>query len=157
MAGSTQLWPGPRMRAFFRAILATEPDVDAALADRLAGRCVKAVARMMVWDAGPADATPAGASADSSATASAPASDATTTDELKVAGQDTGGAFEPFAFSIIVVLKRLDAIATPEHLHKMAAAQHISVDKSITSTKALREAIADGAEQQLADRRAAAS
>jgi hypothetical protein len=154
------------MRAFFRAILATEPDVDAALADRLAGRCVKAVARMMVWDAGPADATPAGAAAESSATASAPASDATTTDDPKVVGQDTGEAFDPFAFSIIVVLKRqgraallkrLDAIVTPEHLHKMAAAQHIGVDKSITSAKALREAIADGAEQRLADRRAAAS
>jgi hypothetical protein len=153
------------MRAFFRAILAAEPDVDAALADRLAGRCVKAVARMMVWDADPADAT-AGAAAESSATASAPASDAPTTDESKVAGKYTGEAFEPFAFSIIVVLKhqgraallkRLDGIATPEHLHKMAAAQHIVVDKSITSTKALREAIADGAEQRLADRRAAAS
>ena len=34
MAGSAQLWPGPRMRAFFRSILAEEPGVDAETADK---------------------------------------------------------------------------------------------------------------------------
>ena len=60
MAGSAQLWPGPRMRAYFKSLLAAEPGVDAELADRLAARLVRHVARMLVWDITPATAEPPG-------------------------------------------------------------------------------------------------
>lgn len=81
---------------------------------------------------------------------------------------DTAGEadFDPFAFSVIVVLKRkgravlmreLAAIDSAEHLHRIAAAQHLGVDRAITALPRLREAMVDAAEQRLADRRAAAS
>lgn len=178
MAGSAQLWPGPRMRAFFRSLLAAEPGVDAELADRLSARLVRHVARMLVWDAEPVPAAPPAAAepggttpadappaAETSATAPREAQSSPKAGTA-VAPPAAGDDFDPFAFSIVVVLKRqgraallkrLEGIAEARHLHQMATAQHLGVDKSITSVDALREAILDGAEQRLADRRAAAS
>lgn len=158
------------MRAFFRSILAADPGVDADTADRLSERLTKRVARMLVWDASGADEPAATGAATapqdrpeaeaSPAQAQAPASAAAPT------SKQAPEAFDPFAFSIVVVLKRqgraalmkrLDAITDAAHLHQMAVAQHIGIDKSITAPTKLREAIVAGAEQRLADRRAAAS
>lgn len=78
----------------------------------------------------------------------------------------THEAFDPFAFSVVVMLKRqgpaalmkrLEAIDDPAQLRKIAEAQHLGIDKSLGSARKLREAIVEGAEQRLADRRAAAS
>ncbi len=170
MAGSAQLWPGPRMRAFLRSILAEEPGVDAETADRLSQRLTKRVARMLVWDSSGADASELAAGSiatagpqDRSESRPSHQSEATA---ATAAPADAAEAFDPFAFSIVVVLKRqgraalmqrLEAISSPNHLRTMAAAQHISIDKTITAPKKLREAIVAGAEQRLADRRAAAS
>lgn len=159
------------MRAFFRSILAADPGVDADTADRLSERLTKRVARMLVWDASGADEPAA-----TGATAAAPAPQDRPDDEASPAQAPTSAAaptsreapepFDPFAFSIVVVLKRqgraalmkrLDAITDAAHLHQMAVAQHIGIDKSITAPAKLREAIVAGAEQRLADRRAAAS
>lgn len=159
------------MRAFFRSILAADPGVDADTADRLSERLTKRVARMLVWDSSGAD-EPAATGATAAATAPQDRPD----DEASPAQAPTSAAaptsreapepFDPFAFSIVVVLKRqgraalmkrLDAITDAAHLHQMAVAQHIGIDKSITAPAKLREAIVAGAEQRLADRRAAAS
>ncbi|HRY06169.1 MAG TPA: hypothetical protein P5114_03535 [Hyphomicrobiaceae bacterium] len=196
MAGSAQLWPGPKMRAFLRSILADEPGVDTDLADRLAQRCVKRIARMLVWDSSGADA-PAGDARTNDAQANdARTGDATPTDVAAnvVSGKDrpppastpqaeplsgepdqpssapsstlAADTFDPFAFSVIVMLKRqgraalmkrLEAVNDPAQLRKIAEAQHLGVDKSLRSARKLREAIITGAEQRLADRRAAAS
>lgn len=173
MAGSAQLWPGPRMRAYFKSLLAAEPGVDAELADRLAARLVRHVARMLVWDITPATAEPPPADAATANRPQTPPQEQPASDADAATAPHTGApratpaeAFDPFAFSIVVVLKRqgraalmkrLEAIADAAHLHQMASAQHIGVDKSITAAKRLREAIVAGAEQRLADRRAAAS
>lgn len=163
MAGSAQLWPGPKMRAFFRTILGAEPGVDTELADRLAERCVKRIARMLVWDASGAE-LPGADSAPSSAT-SQPEPDRQPQTESQPQ-PPAPEAFDPFAFSVVVVLKRqgraalmkrLASIDNPEQLRKIAEAQHLGIDKSLSSIRKLREAIVAGAEQRLADRRAAAS
>ncbi|MCB1527458.1 MAG: hypothetical protein KDJ45_07135 [Hyphomicrobiaceae bacterium] len=182
MSRSAQLWPGPRMRAFFRSILAQEPGLDARLVETLAERLTKRVNRMLVWDAvDGTDASYDSAASLLSSTASegsdrtSSTATAKTTDTLPSAVDaqtqpDTGAQaetpFDPYAFSIIVVLKRqgatvlmqrLETVTNVAHLLQMASAQHIGVDKSITSVKKLRKAIVAGAEQRLADRRAAAS
>jgi hypothetical protein len=74
--------------------------------------------------------------------------------------------FDPYAFSLVALLKRsgrqallsrLGEIDSSSNLHKLADAQHIALSPGIVGLADLREAIADGAEQRLADRRAAAS
>lgn len=160
MAGSAQLWPGPKMRAFIRSILAAEPGVDAELADRLAQRCVKRIARMLVWDSSGADVP------EDPGAPPAAASNAKPLSEQTSGPVDDAATFDPFAFSVIVMLKRqgrsalmkrLEAIDDPDKLRKIAEAQHLGIDKSLRSARKLREAIVAGAEQRLADRRAAAS
>lgn len=172
MAGSAQLWPGPRMRAFFRSVFLAEAGVDARLADRLAEACVKRINRMLVWDASGSDGTanapdlPA-ATSPAAAAVQAPATDTplvppgTQVPELKAKP-----TFDPFAFSVVVVLKRkgrnglaeaLKAISSTADLHKLADAQHLGVDPAIKDARKLREAIIKGAEQRIADRKAAAS
>lgn len=161
MAGPAQIWPGSKMRAFFRSTLAAEPGVDTELADRLAQRCVKRIARMLVWDSSGANATielvgsPAAGAEPHPQAEQPPTATATATE-----------AFDPFAFSVVVLLKRkgraallkrLESIEDPAQLRKIAEAQHLGIDKSLNSTSKLREAIVAGAEQRLADRRAAAS
>lgn len=187
MAGSAQLWPGPSMRAFFRSILAAEPGVDARTAEILSERLSKRIARMLVWDTSGLDATydghaPANEASETKVSVpdkAEPESQArqstskqvphvTDTTKAKPATAEPRAAdpFDPFAFSVIVILKRqgraalmkrLEAIDDANHLRQIAEAQHLGIDKSIGSVKKLREAIILGAEQRLADRRAAAS
>ncbi len=169
MAGSAQLWPGPRMRAFFRSVFLAEPGIDAPLADRLADACVKRINRMLVWDAAGAASTEPVAN---TAKSEAPSPVATDNAQAPISPADTTAAapakpaFDPFAFSVVVVLKRkgrgalaeaLKAIHSAADLRKLADAQHLGVDPAIKDIKSLREAIIKGAEQRMADRKAAAS
>ena len=60
MANPTQLWPGERMKRFFRSVFVADPQVDAVLAERLAERTSRYVNRMIVWDLEPqAEQSPA--------------------------------------------------------------------------------------------------
>lgn len=168
MAGSAQLWPGPRMRAFFRSVFLAEPGVDAPLAERLADACVKRINRMLVWDATGADSRPA---TNNAADAAAPVPPLSDIDGAGANASHTPAsspkpAFDPFAFSVVVVLKRkgraalaeaLKSITNAADLRKLAEAQHLGVDPAIKDAKSLREAIIKGAEQRMADRKAAAS
>jgi len=54
MAKPTQLWPGERMRTFFRSIFKGESGVSDELADRLADVCERHINRMLVWNGEPA-------------------------------------------------------------------------------------------------------
>jgi chemotaxis response regulator CheB len=74
--------------------------------------------------------------------------------------------FDPYAFSLVVVLTKggpqalddmLSAIPDPAHLKAIAKAQHINVPAGETDPAALRLALIAGTEQRIADRRAAAS
>ena len=163
MAGPAQLWPGPKMRAYLRSILAVEPGVDTDLADRLAERCVKRIARMLVWDSSGAESTINLDAQTTSATQTPLQPDQHSVDTPTAPPAD---AFDPFSFSVVVLLKRkgrtallkrLEAIDDPAQLRKIAEAQHLGIDKSLSSVSKLREALVAGAEQRLADRRAAAS
>lgn len=169
MAGSAQFWPGPRMRAFFRSILAAEPGVDEKLAERLADRLTKRINRMLVWDPGEVDLPseePAARSTVSGTDTKPAKHENAPPDGAESEAPKVDATFDPFAFSVVVVLKRqgssalikrLESVTSAAHLHQIAVAQHLGVDKHIRSVKKLREAIVAGAEQRLADRRAAAS
>lgn len=75
-------------------------------------------------------------------------------------------AFDPFAFSATVVLKRkgkaelarlLAAVSEPEHLKLIAEKQHLGLPAGVDTADALREAIISAAEARIDERRAAAS
>lgn len=149
MAKSAQLWPGDKMRDFFRAIFRAEKDVDATLAERLADACVARITRMLVTNdkpIGPVRLMPR---------------------LVPNAGEEPViPAFDPFAFSVVVTLSRrgrdallrkLEDIQSALDLRQLADAQHLGVDQAITESESLRDAIVQGAERRIAERRAAAS
>ncbi len=185
MSRATQIADRKRIEAFFREMFRAERGIAADTAGTLAQRCARRIKRVVVWDdeqspeAADAAAAPVEASAavpQQSATSTpapgpeatvarapprAPAPDAATAPEPASAL-----AFDPYAFSVVVVLtksgkdglmKRLAAIERPEHLRKLADAQHLAVDGALSSTAELRSAIVKAAEQRIANRRAAAS
>lgn len=149
MAKSAQLWPGDKMRDFFRAVFRAEKGVDSALAERLADACLARITRMLVTDdspVGPVRPVPR---------------------LVPNAGEEPAVAtFDPFSFSAVVTLSRrgkdallrqLEDIPSALDLRQLADAQHLGVDPSITNAQELRTAIVQGAERRIAERRAAAS
>jgi len=154
MSKGTQLWPGPKMRDFFRAHIERETDLDDASVERLTEAFEKSVNRMLVWE------TPERRKAE--------ASDDRRTEQNNPDASPVIATppFNPYAFSAMVVLaktgrdglmKRLDAIENAENLRLLADAQHLAIGDALTSIEALRGAIVAAAEQRLADRKAAAS
>jgi hypothetical protein len=74
--------------------------------------------------------------------------------------------FDPYAFSVTALLKRggrealrsrLGEIASADNLRQLAEIQHIALASGVSTLADIREAIVEGAERRLADRRAAAS
>ena len=161
MAKPELIWPGERMRAFFRAILASEPGLEPGLAQRLEEKLARPVNRMLVWFH-PADSrAPAAEGTGPEAEAAALRESA-----LAAVAPPAEPAFDPYAFSAIAVLTRggraalldrLREIGSAEDLRRLAAAQHLAVGDNVAAIDALREAIVAGAEARIADRRAAAS
>lgn len=148
MTQGTQLWPGERMRAFFRAHIRRETSLDDPAAERLATALTSAVNRMLVWDAGPAQP------ADGQCAEGRPSTPPPATQ------------FNPFAFSALVALaktgrdglmKRLAEIRSADDLKSFAEAQHLAIDRKLKKPDDLRKAIVAATEQRLADRKAAAS
>ncbi len=223
MARPTQLWPGERMRTFFRSIFRGEAGVSDELADRLADVCERHINRMLVWNSdltvrSRPEHVPQTASkrsrkdkktrseakkktsrpttppqSETSSFHEDPITDISNTEagapwsaeHLEDQQPDTMGeadthpaqsstqqsadqepAFDPFAFSAIVILaragadalmQRLKEIKSTDHLRELANAQHLGVELSVKDAPGLRKAIVRGAKQRLADRRAAAS
>lgn len=159
MNKATQLWDIDRKRAFFRAFLQREKNLDIAAAEKLADTLANAVNMMRVWEL-PEDAPQV---------AAAKPDDAAIKAKTKAPAAEppaTAAPFDPFAFSPIVVLvktgkdglmKRLLEIKSVEHLKAFAEAQHLAVAPSIKKIDDLRKAIVAATEQRLADRKAAAS
>ena len=152
MTKGTQLWPGDRMRAFFRAHIRRETSLDDAAAEKLSEALSKAVNRMLVWD------TPAAEPVTPPATSKSKSKSA--------ALEDDAPRFDPYAFSVMVVLaktgrdgllKRLADIKSADNLKALAEAQHLAIDRALKKPEELRKAIARATEQRLADRKAAAS
>lgn len=162
MAGSA-LRDHARKAAFVQRLLAAGRDLDDAAITALAEEMARGINQVWLVDSRLETSLPrlsALTSRDEPAARQKPAPQSGPGDAAPRAD------FDPFAFSVIVVLKRkgraalmreLAAIDNAEHLHRIAAAQHLGVDRAITALPRLREAMADAAEQRLADRRAAAS
>ncbi len=183
MSRATQISDRKRIEAFLREMFRGEPGLDGGALDALAQRCSRRIKRVVVWDEATApdahdtETEPAHAEAADSPSAppaAAIGSDAAQPEHASAAtidAQETAAspgpiAFDPYAFSAVVVLtktgkdgllKRLAAIDRAEHLKKLADAQHLAVDASLSSIADLRAAIVKAAEQRIANRRAAAS
>lgn len=152
MSKGTQLWPGQRMRAFFRGHIRRETSLDGKAAERLVESLTAATNRMLVWEM-PVDAPKAkGQAGEKSKPAAA-------TDKA-------AKSFDPYAFSAMVVLakqgrdglaKKLAEIKSVENLRRLAEAQHLGIDRQSSKIDEVRKAILAATEQRLADRRAAAS
>lgn len=149
--------------AFYRGLLRTARALDAGALDAKAADLARRTRRIWLADASlraeiaAARDEPARGSA--SRSGGAPAA-------LAPLPAEEAPAFDPFAFSAVVVMSRqgraglmqkLGEITDPDQLKQIADAQHLAIDRSLTGLDALREAIVKGAEQRIADRRAAAS
>lgn len=159
MNKGTQLWPGDKMRAFFRAHIRRTTSLDESETERLVTALVKAINRMLVWELpgsppdvlisdGPQEAMPL-----------------PETSSQKTA-ERVAKPFNPFTFSVVVVLakhgregllRRLQDIKSAENLRALAEAQHVPVDSRLKRPEDIRKAIIAAAEQRLEDRKAAAS
>lgn len=174
MTKGVQLWPGDSMRAFYRRHIARETQLDQASAERLVEALTKATNRMLVWDM-PAEpkaaSTPAPVPAPQPAKADKKAPDKGKPSKAAKAEPpapppEPEKPFDPYAFSVMVVLakqgkdalaKRLTEITSVENLKKLADAQHLGFDRSLSKIEDVRKALLAATEQRLADRRAAAS
>jgi hypothetical protein len=74
--------------------------------------------------------------------------------------------FDPFAFSVVVVItkegrdglgRKLQSVASAADLKSLAKAQHVALPEGDLSADELRAAIVEGALQRIANRKAAAS
>lgn len=157
MTKAAQLWPGDRMRAFFRAHIRRETTLDDAAAERLSEALTRAVNRMLVWDGSITETAAPSLRAKGKAAPAVAASAATPAKPL---------GFDPYAFSALVtfvkfgreaLLKRLGEIATADNLRALAEAQHLGIDAKLKKPDDIRKAIVAATEQRLADRKAAAS
>lgn len=175
MSRASQISDRKRIEAFFRELFRGEAGIAANAAEALAGRCARRIKRVVVWDdEGVADAADVATAAAEAATPrigvpcppAIPEPAATTAAHDPAPTTPAAAAFDPYAFSAVVVLtktgkdgllKRLAAIDRPEHLQKLAQAQHLAVDAALSSPAELRAAIVKAAEQRIANRRAAAS
>lgn len=174
MSKGTQLWPGDRMRGFFRAHIRRETSLDDATVERLATALTKAVNRMLVWEAPEAvQSEPAQAELAQPEIKAKPVAPIAETGneptprELPPAERHARAEnFNPYLFSALVALarygedglmKRLQDIKSAEHLHAFAEAQHVPVDAGLKRPEDIRKAIVAAVERRLADRKAAAS
>lgn len=181
MSRASQISDRKRIEAFFREVFRDEAGIAAGAAGTLAESCARRIKRVVVWDdaaaADSAEVPLAAAQALTPQNTATPQNDAPMTPAAPVLPAEAptahepappmvAAAFDPYAFSAVVVLtktgkdgllKRLAAIDRPEHLKKLAEAQHLAVDASLSSIAELRAAIVKAAEGRIANRRAAAS
>lgn len=169
MAKSTRSLSGASKRKYLRELISSEAGVSAEAARNLVAVADKEITglrvRLPIPERRPARAVApqAAASTATSPTLQAPPPPV---DVAVLAEPAIAEAFDPYAFSLVVVLtkegrdglmQRLASIDSAEHLRTLAKAQHVAVDASLSLPEELRLAILAGTEQRIADRRAAAS
>jgi hypothetical protein len=154
MTKATQLWDLDKKRAFFRAYIRRETSLDAAAAEKLAEALTKAVNMMRVWEMPALETAPVSSPGKGKAK------------PQPVATAPAAAAFDPYAFSAMVLLaktgkdgllKRLAEIKSADNLKALAEAQHLAINAALKKPEELRKAIIAATEQRLADRKAAAS
>ncbi len=141
MGSPSQLSAVEKLRTFFREVLLTDSALDRETADRLARRIVQYIELILARDAQRAQS--AGAQSLPEAI-----------------------AFNPFAFSAVVVLARhgrdallgkLAEIESADLLRRLADAQHLAIDPALSDPAEIRQAIVSGAAKRIDARRAAAT
>ncbi len=151
MAKHTKSASGAGKRKYFRDALRADPGVSPEAAERLTEKFDVELSHLRVRK-GAVDALGTLGSADDH-------DDATEV-------PSTEPAFDPHAFSLIVVMTKqgaagldakLKAIESADQLRALARAQHVAIDASVSALAELRAAIIAGTAQRIADRRAAAS
>lgn len=156
MARGLQIWPGEKMTAFFRTIIKRETVLDDAASSKLAEALSRPINRMLVHDITVAESPVVEPAVGKPVTAPPPKPNSPASAEI----------FDPYAFSAMVVLskagrgglaKRLAEIKKSEHLHALADAQHLGVERSLKKADDIRQAIISATERRLANRKAAAS
>lgn len=152
MAKQTKATSGAAKRKYFRDALRADPGVSAEAAERLIEKFDAELSHMRVRKG--------------AASAAALAEAAEEHEQASDAEPPAAPAFDPHAFSLIVVMTKqgadglkakLQSIESVEHLRALARAQHVAIDTSLEALPELRAAIIAGTAQRIADRRAAAS
>jgi hypothetical protein len=159
MAKNTKAMSGQAAKKYLRDLLKSDPGVSADATERLVETCGDEIAQLRVRlpipnrhkvqvAAAPVVTTKPTPAAAPAATPAAPTT-----------------AFDPFAFSVVVVLTKqgkagllakLAAVDNVADLRAIAKAQHIAVPAT-GSADELRQAIVDGTAARIADRQAASS
>jgi hypothetical protein len=156
MPKATRTLSGAARDKYFRDMFGAEGGLPKDVADRLFVLCKREISQLRVREPIPfrTPAQPA---------ASAPAAAQSGPAKTEPAVDDT---FDPYAFSLVsffrrsgreALMSRLSQIDSATNLRKLAEAQHVMIGPELTDADALRNAIVEGTEQRLADRRAAAS
>lgn len=162
MAKGTRTLSGASRDKYFRELFAAEPDLSAAAAGRLLRTCAREIAQLRVREPLPNRSRPAPPPVDPEP----PKPETTLTSPTGDTAAASVPAFDPYAFSLTVMLKRngrkalldrLESIESAADLRRLAEAQHVAVPAELADLTQLRHAIVDGTAQRLADRRAAAS
>ncbi len=157
MPKATRTLSGAARDKYFRDMFGAEGGLPKEVADRLFVLCKREISQLRVREPIPFR-TPAQPAAASPTAVAQPEPTKT-----EPAVDDT---FDPYAFSLVsffrrsgreALMSRLSQIESAANLRKLAEAQHVMIGPEISDADALRNAIVEGTEQRLADRRAAAS
>ena len=170
MGKRTRVLSGESARTYFRALFAADPAQTPASAARLADTCVREIAELRVrlpqmthrvTQRGPVPAVVLDAPSQSAA----PVAPVALPEPATVAAS-APEAFDPFAFSLIVVyrrdgrealLSRLKTVGNVAQLKEIAKAQHVGLPPELNGVPELCAAIVAGTERRVAHREAAAS
>jgi hypothetical protein len=160
MPKATKALSGAAAQKYMRDLLKADPGVSADATERLVETCGSEIAQLRVRLPIPVrQKTQASAPVTQPIAAVAP-----TTAAAKPVAAKSAAAFDPFAFSVVVVLtkqgpdgllSKLGSIEDPADLKAIAKAQHIALPASAQSAAELRTAIVTGTAARIADRQAA--
>jgi hypothetical protein len=160
MSKSTRPLAGASQKKYFRELFGAQEGVTPEAAAQLLAACEAEIAQVRVRLP-----LPERGSAEEKAP-SKPVTVKPAKARAVAAGEPSREAFDPFAFSLVVVMtkggasalnEKLSAITDASDLRAIAKAQHVGVPPDLVDPAAIRHALIEGTERRIADRRAAAS
>lgn len=162
MGKATRSLSGASQKKYFRELLRSVDGVTPDAADALTEACEREIAqvrvRLPIPDRGMTGKTARLRQKPTQTQAPAP--------EPAPSADAHAASFDPFAFSVVVVVtkegreglaRKLDGIASAADLKALAKAQHLALPEGDLTAEDLRMAIIEGALQRIANRKAAAS
>lgn len=166
MPKATRTLSGAARDKYFRDLFAAEAELPKAAADRLTRLCTREIAQLRVREPIPYRPPATRKEPPPQPPQPQPPVSGSKAETGKAASAKDAPSFDPYAFSLVTtfrrsgrdaLLARLNEIDSAANLRKLAEAQHVALPADVTEPAQMREAIIDGTEQRLADRRAAAS